>query len=78
MVITNPQDIGRAIAERRREAGWSVSELADRIGASPQWVRSIERKDHPVRSDLMLQAMYALGLDINLKKTPQAPLRIRL
>ena len=78
MVITKPQDIGRAIAERRREAGWSVSELADRIGASPQWVRSIERNDHPVRSDLMLQAMCALGLDITLKKTPQAPLPIRL
>ena len=78
MDITQPQDIGRAIAERRREAGWSASELANRIGASPQWVRSIERNDHPVRSDLMLKVMFALGLVIKLKKTPQAPLPIHL
>lgn len=40
--IRSPEDLGAAIAERRRDLGATQSSLADDVGLSPRYLSQIE------------------------------------
>jgi len=51
-----------AVCETRKEAGLTQAELAERMGSSQSRVAKIEGGDPNVSIDLMLRALFALGM----------------
>ena len=66
MFIRTPRDLGAAIRDRRRRRrGWSQRELAEKVGASRQWVNEVEKGKTRTEIGLALRALDAL--DVNLR-----------
>lgn len=66
MSIRTPAQLGAAIRDRRKALGVRQSELAKRIGASRQWVIDLE-KGHPgAELGLVLRAVNAMGLMLEI------------
>ncbi len=66
MLIRAPADIGAAIRDRRRQLGLDQATLAERIGVSRQWVIAIERGRSRAELGLVLRAVAALGLRLDM------------
>lgn len=66
MRIRSSREVGVLIRERRRAAGLSQTGLAQRIGASRNWVSAMERGKRTAELELVLRALGALGLSINV------------
>lgn len=74
MIIRNMQELGARIADRRRELGWSQTDLADRAGVSRQWVSLAERGKPAVEFELLLRTIDVLGLALNVaRQNPDRP-----
>ena len=68
MNIRTPLDLGAAIRDRRRRRGWSQRELAEKVGASRQWVNEIEKGKARTEIGLALRALDALGVTLWLDR----------
>jgi HTH-type transcriptional regulator/antitoxin HipB len=66
MLIRTPGDLGAAIRDRRRQLGLDQATLAERIGVSRQWVIAIERGRRRAELGLVLRAVEALGLRLDM------------
>lgn len=66
MLATRPQEIGAAITQARLDKGWTQQELATRVGVSRQWINSAEAGSANARIGLILRALRALDLSIDL------------
>ena len=57
-------EIGDRLRERRHELGWSLRELADRLGVSPSLISQIERG----RANPSVSTLYSIvqALDVSL------------
>lgn len=64
MLLRRPHELAGLFRDGRRRAGWSQSELAERIGASRQWVSLVETGKTSVEFDLVLASLQALGYAI--------------
>jgi HTH-type transcriptional regulator / antitoxin HipB len=74
MEIRNPGDLGLAVRRGREKHGWSQAELGRRIGASRHWVLAAEKGKPSAEIGLVLKALAALGLYIELSEpVPAAP-----
>ena len=73
MKIRTSMELGLLLRERRRELGLGQGELADRIGVSRQWVGKVEKG--PRRADLMLvlRAIRALRLVLDVRSESDTP-----
>ena len=60
MLIRTPRDLGAAIRDRRQRRGWSQRALAEKVGASRQWVNEIEKGKPRTEIGLALRALDAL------------------
>lgn len=60
MLLRRPHELAGLFRDGRRRAGWSQIELAERIGASRQWVSLVETGKTSVEFDLVLAALQAL------------------
>ncbi|WP_250445881.1 helix-turn-helix transcriptional regulator [Actinotalea sp. C106] len=56
--------LGLRIATARRERRWTVAELADRAGISPNTLRSAERGAATVSAGVMLELATLLGVGV--------------
>jgi y4mF family transcriptional regulator len=65
MPIRTPADLGAAIRERRKQLGLDQATLAQRIGASRQWIIGIERGHARAELGLVLRALDALDLHVS-------------
>ena len=54
--------LGRRITLARRERRWTVSELAERVGASETTVRKVERGDPSVALGTVFEAAALVGV----------------
>lgn len=61
MLLRRPHELAGLFRDGRRRAGWSQRELAERIGASRQWVSLVETGKTSVEFDLVLASLQALG-----------------
>ncbi len=61
MLLRRPHELAGVFRDGRGRAGWSQRDLADRIGASRQWVSLVETGKTSVEFDLVLAALQALG-----------------
>jgi transcriptional regulator with XRE-family HTH domain len=62
--VTPSPDIGEALRVRRHELGWSLRDLADRLGCSPSLISQIERG----RANPSVSTLYSIvqALDVSL------------
>jgi len=70
MLLRRPHDLAAVVRDGRARAGWSQSELAQRVGVSRQWVSLVENGKTSVELDLAIAALQALGYGIYVKSTP--------
>jgi HTH-type transcriptional regulator/antitoxin HipB len=70
MLIRTPSDLGALVRERRKALGLDQAELANRIGASRQWIVSLERGHPRAELALVLRTLDTLGA--GLKWNPSA------
>lgn len=69
--MTSVEALGARIREQRRQLRLSQAELARRIGASRYWVLQVERGNAGAEVGLILKALAALNLDLDIRvKTP--------
>ena len=62
MQIQTPRDLGLRIRDQRLRIGMTQAELARSIGASRSWVFQMERGNPGAEIGLVLKALQALGL----------------
>ena len=59
-------EIGAAVAEQRRVLGLSQADLAARARVSREWLSAFERGKGTVHLRLVLDVLYAVGLEVTL------------
>lgn len=70
MIVRTSRDLGAAVRDARLRRGWTQAELADRIGASRQWVIALERGKASAELGTALRALASLGLVADLVDAP--------
>jgi y4mF family transcriptional regulator len=79
MLIRTPADLGAVIRDRRKRLGLGQAELAEKIGASRQWVVGIERGHSRAEVGLILRTLDTLGIRLETRdkdataKSPSSP-----
>lgn len=66
MQLRTPADLGAAIRDRRRRLKWDQASLAQKIGVSRQWVIEIERGHPRAELGLVLKALDALNIHLQI------------
>lgn len=70
MLIRTAHEVGLLIKETRKAAGLTQAQLAERVGASREWVRLIESGNKPrVELGLTLRALTALGIALDARSS---------
>lgn len=72
MLVRNARDLGLRMRDQRLRLGLSQAALAERIGVSRSWVAQVERGNAGAEFGLVLMALSALHLDLDVRAT-QAP-----
>lgn len=62
MLIRTPREVGLLVRDRRRAIGLTQGELAERVGASREWIRQLESGKPRLELGLTLRALSALGI----------------
>ena len=73
MLARTPRDLGLMIREQRRKLGLEQRELAQRIGVSRQWVVEVEKGKPRAELALVLRALAALELALDVSPRDQSP-----
>ncbi|CAA9300659.1 MAG: hypothetical protein AVDCRST_MAG89-445 [uncultured Gemmatimonadetes bacterium] len=73
MHVRSSRDLGALARGRRQEIGWSQTELAARIGTSRSWVSEMENGKERVEVALVLKALHALGLMVDVRARAAEP-----
>jgi HTH-type transcriptional regulator/antitoxin HipB len=71
--VRSSRDLGALARDRRQEIGWSQTELAGRIGTSRSWVSEMENGKERVEVSLVLKALHALGLIVDVRARAVEP-----
>jgi transcriptional regulator with XRE-family HTH domain len=74
MLIRTAREIGLLIKDTRKAAGLTQAALAERVGASRQWVRLVELGNSPrIELGLTLRALTALGITLDARLQHDSP-----
>lgn len=71
MLVRTVNDVGLLVRDRRKRLGLSQLELAKTIGVSRQWVIELEHGKPTAEVALVLRALAALGLQIDMRDPRQ-------
>lgn len=66
--VQRPSEIGELIRRRRREAGYSIQQLAQLLGCSTRFLSEVERGKEGASIGRVLQIAVSLGLEIRMGK----------
>lgn len=58
------RDVGRRVAELRREACLTQEQLAERLGVSPRWVRRLEQQGENATIHTLARVANAIGVEV--------------
>lgn len=72
MRAKTPIDIGLLLREQRRKLGLDQAALAERIGVSRQWLVEVEGGKPRAEIGLVLRALGAVGLVLDVKSVDSA------
>ena len=75
MNIRSPLEIGLIIRERRKKLGINQAELARQIGVGRHWIIEVERGKSRAELGLVLRALSALKLTLEIKGRETLPVR---
>lgn len=67
MLARNATELGLMLRDARKSKGLTQTDLADMVGVSRQWVHSAEHGAPTARIDLMLDALRAVGLIVDVR-----------
>lgn len=67
MRITSPHEVGLLVREQRKSLGLTQHALAERVGASRQWVQNLEAGKPGLELGLTLRALAALRIIIDAR-----------
>ena len=74
MLLRTAHEVGLLIKETRKAAGLTQAQLAERVGASREWVRLVESGNKPrVELGLTLRALTALGIALDARSSIGRP-----
>lgn len=73
MLIRTAHEVGLLVRDRRRAAGMTQAELAERVGASREWVRLLESGKPRLELGLTLRALTALGITLDAQSPAPTP-----
>lgn len=73
MQIRNARELGALARDRRRELGWSQTELAQRLGTSRSWVSEAENGKGSAEVGLVLKTLEVLGLVLDVHQPNRQP-----
>jgi y4mF family transcriptional regulator len=68
--LSDAEDLGRYVRERRRLAGLNQSDLAARAKVSRRWLADLEAGKPTVEVGLVFRVMSALGLFLDCRPEP--------
>jgi transcriptional regulator with XRE-family HTH domain len=71
MLLRRSHDLAELFRDGRARAGWSQSELAERVGVSRQWVSLVETGKTSVEFDLVVGALQVLGYHLYVELSEQ-------
>ena len=66
--VQRPSEIGDLIRRRRREAGYSIQQLAQLLGCSTRFLSEVERGKEGASIGRVLQIAVSLGLEMRIGK----------
>jgi HTH-type transcriptional regulator/antitoxin HipB len=70
MIVRTSREIGLLVRDRRRAAHVTQAALAERVGASREWIRLLESGKPRLELGLTLRALTALGITLNAEPEP--------
>jgi len=70
MKIATPEDIGRAVRQKRKDDGLTLEEAAAVCGVSYAFMSALENGKETVQLNKLLQVLHCLGID--LEATPRS------
>ncbi|MBY0510627.1 MAG: helix-turn-helix transcriptional regulator [Rhodospirillaceae bacterium] len=76
MLVRTANDLGTAIRDHRKRRGWDQQTLASHVGVSRQWIIDVEKGKPGASIGLVLRALDALGMPINLAVKPSTRTRV--
>lgn len=65
MKISNAEDIGRIIKQKRKKDGLTLEEAAAVCGVSYAFLSALENGKETVRLNKVLQVLHCLGIELN-------------
>jgi transcriptional regulator with XRE-family HTH domain len=71
MRLSNAQDLGRYVRDRRRAAALSQTDLAIRASVSRRWLSDLESGKPTVEVGLVFRVFAALGLFLDARLEPK-------
>ncbi|WP_433300104.1 helix-turn-helix domain-containing protein [Actinoplanes sp. CA-030573] len=71
MRLSNVQELGRYLRDRRRAVGLSQGALADRATVSRRWLTDLEAGKATAEVGLVFKVISALGLYVEVRPTPE-------
>jgi HTH-type transcriptional regulator/antitoxin HipB len=72
MIVRSVKDLGALVRERRNRLRWSQAELAAKIGVQRLWVSQFESGKTTVHIGLVMRALRALDLELQIGPAPDA------
>ncbi len=69
MRITTPGSLGKYIAQRRQEAGYSQMELGKRIGKDQRFISRVETKTSSITFANLMKVMAALDIRFDISNS---------
>jgi HTH-type transcriptional regulator/antitoxin HipB len=72
VIVRTAKELGALIRERRKERGWSQSELALKVGVRRLWVSQFEAGKTTAHIGLVLRALRALDLELKVGAAPKS------
>lgn len=70
MLARTVKDLGACVRERRKELGWSQSDLAAKVGVQRLWVIQFESGKATVQIGLVLRTLRVLDLELQIGSAP--------
>ena len=68
MIVRTSHEVGLLVRDSRRAAGLTQAALAERVGASREWIRMLESGKPRLELALTLRALTALGITLNAER----------
>jgi len=73
MNLHSAKEVGALVRSRRKQHGFTQSELATLVEVSPLWISQLERGKSTVQLGLVLRTMKELGLSFSVVEEGGSP-----